>query len=262
MRYQIYIRSPVKRSLLVVFAAICIWPAIGSTRTDKVPDEIMNQAASAGKVLVLVGLNVPWTMEGTLTENEVVTQRRAIGSAQNDLLTQLSGTEFRIVQVYDSIPGIALEVGNDALAVLSKSNSVSNVLADRPANPAVSPGEIEGTSTKPPSKDPPVNSGVVPTELFIEATKTGAVLVLVGLKTPWSPEGPLSKEMVAAQRGAIAAAQNYLLTELGNTEYRITRRYRAIPGIALEVGLEALKVLARSVAVTNVLRDRPAISAR
>jgi hypothetical protein len=41
-------------------------------------------------------------MEGTLTENEVVTQRRAIGSAQNDLLTQLSGTEFRIVQVYRS----------------------------------------------------------------------------------------------------------------------------------------------------------------
>jgi hypothetical protein len=262
MGYRIYIRSPVKRSLLIFFAATCIWPATGSTETDKVPDEIINQAASAGKVLVLVGLNVPWTMEGTLTENEVVTQRRAIGSAQNDLLTQLSGTEFRIVRVYDSIPGIALEVGNDALAVLRKSNSVSNVLPDRPAHPAVSPGEVEGTSTKTPSKDPPVNPGVVPTELFIEATKTGAVLVLVGLKTPWSPEGPLSKEMVAAQRGAIAAAQNYLLTELGDTEYRITRRYRAIPGIALEVGLEALKVLARSVAVTNVLRDRPAISAR
>ena len=89
-----------------------------------------------------------------------------------------------------------------------------------------------------------------------------AYLVLVGLKTPWSPEGPLSKEMVVAQREAIAAAQNYLLTELANTEYRITRRYRVIPGIALEVGLDALKVLARSVAVTNVLRDRAAISAK
>ena len=262
MGYRIYIRSPVTRSLLIFFAAICIWPANGSTETDKVPDEIINQAASAGKVLVLVGLNVPWTLEGTLTENEVVTQRRAIGSARNDLLTQLSGTDFRIVRVYDSIPGIALEVGNDALAVLRRSNNVSNVLPDRPANPAVSPVEVERNSTKTPSKDPPVNSGVVPNELFIEATKTGAVLVLVGLKTPWSPEGPLSKERVAAQRGAIAAAQNYLLTELGDTEYRITRRYRAIPGIALEVGLEALKVLARSVAVTNVLRDRPAISAR
>jgi hypothetical protein len=68
--------------------------------------------------------------------------------------------------------------------------------------------------------------------------------------------------MVLAQREAIAAAQNYLLTELANTKYRITRRYQAIPGIALEVGLDALRVLARSVAVTNVLRDRPAISAK
>ena len=261
MGYRTYSRSAAKRLLLVLVAVICIWPATVSS-TDKVPDEIVNQAASAGKVLVLVGLNVPWNMEGTLTENEIVIQRRAIGSAQNDLLTQLSGTEFRIVRVYDAIPGIALEVGNDALAVLRKSNSVSNVLPDRPINPAASPGEMEGTSTKPPGKAQPIYPGLVPTELFIEAMNSGSVLVLVGLKTPWSPEGPLSKEMVAAQRGAIAAAQNYLLTELGDTEYRITRRYRAILGIALEVGLEALKVLANSVAVTNVLRDRPAISAR
>ena len=263
MAYRIYPRFQVIQSFLVIIAAICIWTAIAAAETDKVPYEIVHQAASDGKVLVLVGLNVPWTMEGKLTENEIGTQRRAIGSAQNHLLTQLSGTEFRIVRVYDSIPGIALEVGNDALAVLRKSNSVSNVLPDRPAIPAASPGEIEETSTtKTPRQDPPANTGVVPTELFIEATNSGAVLVLVGLKTPWRPEGPLSKEMVAAQRGAIAAAQNYLLTELGDTDYRITRRYRAIPGIALQVGLDALKVLARSVAVTNVLRDRPAISAR
>ena len=201
MGYQFYTRSLVKRSFIAFIAAIVIWPVAASTETDKVPGELINQAASAGKVLVLVGLNVPWTMEGTLTENEIVTQRRAIGSAQNDLLTQLSGTEFRIVRVYEAIPGIALEVGNDALAVLRKSNSVSNVLPDRPINPAVSPGTIEGTSTKTPDKDPPANPGLVPTELFIEATSSGAVLVLVGLKTPWSPEGPLSKEMVAAQRG-------------------------------------------------------------
>ena len=261
MGYRVYSRSPVTRLLLVFAAATCIWPVSASTATDKVPDEIVNQAVSAGKVLVLVGLNVPWSREGALTENEIVAQRRAIGSAQSDLLTQLSGTEFKIVRVYDAIPGIALEVGNDALAVLGKSNSVSNVLPDRPINPAASPADIEGTSILH-RKDAPPNLGVVPAELFFEATTSGAVLVLVGLKTPWSPEGPLSKEMVVAQREAIAAAQNYLLTELADTEYAITRRYRAIPGIALQVGLDALKVLARSVAVTNVLRDRPAISAK
>jgi hypothetical protein len=82
-------------------------------------------------------------MEGALTEKEVVAQRRAIEAAQSELLTQLSGTEFKIVRVYDVIPGIALEVGNDALAVLGKSNSVSNVLPDRPINPAASPADIE-----------------------------------------------------------------------------------------------------------------------
>jgi hypothetical protein len=148
------------------------------------------------------------------------------------------------------------------LAVLQKSASVTNVLPDRPIKPAASPVIIEGTSLNPRTGDGTASFGVVPAELFLEATSAGPILVLVGLKTPWSPEGPLSKEMVLVQREAIAAAQNYLLTELADTEYRITRRYQAIPGIALEVGLDALRVLARSVAVTNVLRDRPAISVK
>ena len=257
-----YSKPLVKKLLLILAASFCIWPARASTENDKVPHEVLNQAATAGKVLVLVGLNVPWSREGTLTENEILAQRRAIGSAQNDLLTELSGTEYEIVRVYDIIPGIALEVGGDALAVLEKSASVTNVLPDRPIKPAASPGIVEGTSLNPLTGDGTGSFGAVPAELFLEATSAGPILVLVGLKTPWSPEGPLSKEMVLVQREAIAAAQNYLLTELADTEYRITRRYQAIPGIALEVGLDALRVLARSVAVTNVLRDRPAISVK
>lgn len=258
----VYSKPLVKKLLLIFAASFCIWPGNASTETDKIPHEVLNQAATAGKVLVLVGLNVRWTMEGTLTESEIVAQRRAIGSAQNDLLTELSGTEYKIVRVYEVIPGIALEVGGDALAVLKKSGSVTNVLPDRPIKPAASPGIIEGTPLNSRTSEGPASFGVVPAELFLEATSAGAILVLVGLKTPWSPEGPLSKEMVLVQREAIAAAQNYLLTELADTKYRITRRYQAIPGIALEVGLDALRVLARSVAVTNVLRDRPAISAK
>jgi hypothetical protein len=252
----------VKRLLLIFAASFCIWPANGSTENDKVPHELLTQAATAGKVLVLVGLNVPWVREATLSETEIVAQRQAIGSAQNDLLTELSGTEYKIVRVYEIIPGIALEVGGDALAVLKKSGSVTNVLPDRPTNPSASLGMIEDTPLNSRTSEAAAGFGAVPAELFLEATSGGAILVLVGLKTPWSPEGPLSKEMVLVQREAIAAAQNYLLTELADTKYRITRRYQDIPGIALEVGLDALRVLARSVAVTNVLRDRPAISAK
>jgi hypothetical protein len=202
-------------------------------------------------------LNVSWHQEGSLTDDAIQAQRQAIGSVQTDLLSELSGTKYKIIRQYQMIPSIALEVGADALSVLEKSNRVTNVLSDRPARPT----ETQGTSAPPStarSTGAPIDAARVPTELFKEAASDGTVLVLVGLRAPWRPEGPLSEKLMAAQREAIAAAQNYLLTELAGTKYEITRRYRRIPGIALKVGLDALKVLARSAAVTNVLKDRPA----
>jgi hypothetical protein len=248
--------------LLSVFVTLLVWSAAASTEIEKVPAEVLTQVATDGKVLVLVGLNVPWRMETTLTESGIMAQRQAIGVAQDSLLAELSGTQFKLVRLYEAIPSVALEVGADALVVLKTSDSVTNVLPDRPTKPAISPSIIEGTPSSLKIDEGTAGIGAVPAELFLEATHAGAVLVLVGLKTPWSPEGPLSKEMVAVQREAIAAAQNYLLTELADTKYRITRRYEVIPGIALEVGLDALRVLARSAAVTNVLRDRPAVKVR
>ena len=37
------------------------------------------------------------------------------------------------------------------------------------------------------------------------------------------------------------------------------RRYEEVPGIALEVGADALATLARSASVSNVLLDRPTV---
>jgi hypothetical protein len=224
--------------------------------SEKIPVEIIEQTVEGDTVPVLVGLNVPWQRESTLSEDAILLQRQAINSVQNELLSELSGTQYKIVRRYDVIPGLALEVGADALAVLAKSDRVTNVLPDKPAKPI----------TEPPLNRPVTNEtkdvGSVPAELFKEVARTGTVLVLVGLKAPWSPEGSLNANLVTAQREAIAAAQNYLLTELAATKYRITRRYDKIPGIALEVGLDALNVLSRSAAVTNVLPDRPASVAK
>jgi hypothetical protein len=61
---------------------------------------------------------------------------------------------------------------------------------------------------------------------------------------------------------AILNAQSYILAELAGTQYKVMRLYTRIPGIALRVGLDALKVLERSPAVTNVLLDRPARASR
>ena len=219
--------------------------------SDKIPAELVARAAHDDATPVLVGLNVPWQREDTLNEEAIARQRQAIHSVQDQLLSELAGTKYKIVRRYDVIPGLALEIGADALAVLEKSNYVTNVIADKPAKASTAEA-VERPDAQ--AKD----AGTVPAELFGEVARTGVVLVLVGLKAPWSPEDSLSANLVSAQREAIAAAQNYLLTELADTQYRVIRRYQEIPGIALEVGPDALKILSHSVAVTNVLPDRPA----
>jgi hypothetical protein len=245
------------RQWLTIFclasAASLSSPGLLIAGSEKVPSEIIDQAAHGDAIPVLVGLKVvPWQREDTLSEEAITLQRQVIHSVQDQLLNELSGTKYKVVRRYDVIPGLALEVGADALAVLAKSNHVTNVLADKPAQAATgSPGEQPATAEM---KD----AGAVPAELFGEVARAGTVLVLVGLKAPWSPEDSLNANLVSAQRGAIAAAQNYLLTELADTKYRVIRRYDKIPGIALEVGPDALIVLSHSAAVTNVLPDRPA----
>jgi hypothetical protein len=209
---------------------------------QKIPAEVIDQAAADGTVLVLVGLKVPWQMESTLTEREIQAQREAIVSIQNDLLSELLGKSYKITRRYDRIPGIALEVGPDALAELAHSSHVVNVLLDRPASVEVAP--------------PP--SDKVPPQLFKSAANDGTVLVLAGLRAPWQREDQLSEDLVVLQRKAILNAQSYVLAELGGTQFRVLRLYRSIPGIALRVGIDALRVLENSPAVTNVIQDRPA----
>jgi hypothetical protein len=242
--------------LCLALAGSVLSPPVLIADEEKIPAEVAAQAANDGGTPVLVGLNVPWQRESMLSDDAILLQRQAINLVQDQLLSELAGTRYQVVRRYQVVPGIALVIGPDALAVLEKSTNVTNVLPDKPARPtADSPVNSS-------ANDQVLQAGTVPPELFKEVARSGTVLVLVGLKAPWSPEGPLGENLVSAQREAIAAAQNYLLTELADTHYRITRRYQRIPGIALEVGLDALQVLARSVAVTNVLQDRPARAAK
>jgi hypothetical protein len=240
----------------LVLVALLLSPRLLIAESEKVPAEIITQAAHDDATPVLVGLKVPWQREDTLSEQAITLQRQAIHLVQDQLLKELSGTKYNVVRRYDVVPALALEVGAEALVVLAESNHVTNVLADKPDKPAAgSPGEQPATAEM---KD----VEAVPAELFGEVARAGTVLVLVGLKAPWSPEDSLNANLVSAQRVAIAASQNYLLTELADTKYRVIRRYEKIPGIALEVGPDALTVLSHSAAVTNVLLDRPAGAAK
>ena len=211
----------------------------------KIPPEVIDHAAAHGTVLVLVGLNVPWQMESRLNEDETRAQREAIASIQRDLLTELEGRSYKVIRRYDRIPGIALEAGADVLAQLARSANVTNILLDRPAL------DVEIASSE-----------KVPWQLFKRAASDGTVLVLAGLRTPWQREEQLTEDLKALQRKAILSAQSYVLAELGGTQFKVMRLYRSIPGIALRVGLDALQVLEKSPAVTNVVLDRPASASR
>ena len=215
-------------------------------QTDgKIPREVIDQAAAHGTVLVLVGLNVPWQMESRLSADEARGQREAIASVQKDLLTDLEGRSYKVIHRYDRVPGIALEVGADALAELARSPKVANVLLD---HTAVETGAA--------------SSEKVPWQLFKRAASNGTVLVLAGLRTPWQREDLLSEDLKELQRKAILNAQSYILAELSGTQFKVIRLYRTIPGVALRVGLDALQILEKSPAVTNVVPDRPATASR
>jgi hypothetical protein len=216
-------------------------PVAMAQTAGKVPGEVIDHALAHGTVLVLVGLNTPWQMESTLSEDQVNVQREAIASIQKDLLIELEGRTYKVVRRYDRIPGIALEVGADALAELARSVNVTNVLLDRPA-----------------VNEEIVSAEKVPAQLYKRVVNDGTILVLAGLRTPWQREDQLTEELIVLQRKAILSAQSYVLAELGGTQFRVMRLYRSIPGIALRVGLDALQVLQNSPAVTNVVQDRPA----
>ena len=206
---------------------------------------MIDHAALHGTVLVLVGLNVPWQMESRLNEDEARGQREAIASVLRNLLTELEGRRYRVIRRYDRIPGIALEAGADVLAELARYANVTNVLLDRTSV------DVES-----------ISSEKVPWQLFKRAANDGTVLVLAGLRTPWQREDQLNEDLKALQRTAILSAQSYVLAELGGTQFKVMRLYRSIPGIALRVGFDALQVLERSPAVTNVVPDRAASASR
>ena len=233
-----------RTSCLVALVSLAGTAAIAQA-SGKIPPEVINHAAAHGTVLVLVNLNVPWQMESRLSADEARGQREAIAAIQRDLLNELEGRTYKVIRRYDRVPGIALEVSADGQAELARSAKVTNVLLDRPAI------EAEAAS-----------AAKVPWQLFKRAASNGTVLVLAGLRTPWQREELLSADLKELQRNAILNAQSYVLAELSGTQFKVMRLYRSIPGVALRVGLDALQILEKSPAVTNVVLDRPASASR
>ena len=221
--------------------------------TAKIPGEIIDHTAKHGRATILIGLNLPWRMESQLSEEQINQQRKTISLAQDALLRELAGSDYRIVRRYELGPSIALQVGADALAILARSDHVLNVLLDSPNGIQISQQRWDTSQ---------LAKVKVPIQLYRRAATNGTVLVLAGLRAPWQKEDRLNDELLELQREGILDAQRYLLKELNGTQYQVVRLYNKIPGIALRVGFDALHVLERSPAITNVLPDRPAQNRR
>ncbi|HXG51349.1 MAG TPA: hypothetical protein VNN77_08105 [candidate division Zixibacteria bacterium] len=104
--------------------------------SEKIAPALREHAGTGEPLLVLVGLNIgiQWRREELLAPEGLERQRAAIKSAQDSLLRELTGTRYRIVRVYRSIPAIALELDAAGLTVLEESARVTNVLQDRRPN--------------------------------------------------------------------------------------------------------------------------------
>lgn len=99
----------------------------------------------------------------------------------------------------------------------------------------------------------------------------GTVLLGVACAGRVNSETPLAPELLARAerektvrvvvelqggREEIQASEVLVLQALDGTHYRVTRRYKSVPFLALEVSAEALRRLARSPGVRRIQEDR------
>jgi hypothetical protein len=124
----------VLRSVIVIS-----WILIGvgpeAAQRNKIREDMRQKVRERGVLGVIVGLNEPWKPLGSLTPAERIARQKAIIAAQDQLLAELAGTQYRLIRLFIYDADLVLEVGPDALAVLENSNLVETVEDDTPVPP-------------------------------------------------------------------------------------------------------------------------------
>jgi hypothetical protein len=123
--------------LLAAMIALAGWPETSVTqqvtkpeRTPKVSPGLWKKAHEAGTVRVIVDLNVPGWTSKKLSQEDQLKQQAMVADVQAEVLRELAGTQHKITAQFKIVPGIGLEVGTDALAVLERSTNVIKVNED------------------------------------------------------------------------------------------------------------------------------------
>lgn len=105
---------------------------IEAAQGNMFPNDLPQKVRERGVVPVIVDLNFPWKPLADLSPAERIAQRQAIVAVQDQLLAELTGTQYTLIGrlTYGAVLG--LDVGPDALAVLGKSALVKTVTEDVP----------------------------------------------------------------------------------------------------------------------------------
>jgi len=123
-----------------VCVALMLTPNLCHSNETIVPDALRQKAYDEGAVRVIVQLRVSALPEGEIRGvDAVASQRRAIASAQSAVLTELAGTIYRVIRIFETIPFLALDVSPGALRALEESALVVGMEEDRVAAPQRTP---------------------------------------------------------------------------------------------------------------------------
>ena len=91
---------------------------------------LLKAAHDKGTVRVIAGLEVPFTPEGRLSATRRGAQHAAIDRATGAVQRALRGTPHRVVHTYETVPYIALELSEPALARLRSAGLAATVQED------------------------------------------------------------------------------------------------------------------------------------
>jgi hypothetical protein len=101
------------------------------------PKDLPQKVRERGVVSVIVHLNFPWKPLADLSPAERIAQQQAIVASQDQLLAELTGTQYTLIRRFTYSAALVLDVGPDALAALGKSTRVKTVTENIPVPSAV-----------------------------------------------------------------------------------------------------------------------------
>ena len=84
---------------------------------------------------VIVDLDVEWQPEPDLDADAIARQREAIAEAQQLVIELLEGTSYRVIELYELTPQMALAVDGEGIFRMNTSDLVTTVSVDVPEPP-------------------------------------------------------------------------------------------------------------------------------